>query len=444
MKKFPNAIVIILSVILFAWILTFIIPQGSYERTVDETTELTTVVSDSYKQQESPHLSTFDLLLAIPKGIVGRADLVVLILILGGCFYLIEKTGALQQGLNQLIVILAGKESLALVIISMLFITGGFTIALQEEIIAMTPILLLFGRSIGYNAKTIVAASLGSAIVGASFSPFNPFGVVIAQKEAGLELLSGYEFRLVVLVIASMVWILYVLRYSSKNRIEKSIKEEVTESLTFRNKLILIFLAITFSVVTYGLIALSWGFNEMSACFFVLGLVSGLIAGFSFNKTTEVYIDGFKEMVFAALIIGLANGVSVILKEGMIIDTIVYGLFGPLQHLPPALSAVLMMVSHSILHFPMPSTSGHAILTMPILTPLADLIGLSRQICVLAYQYGAIMMDLIVPTNGATMAVIALAGINYKNWLKFIVKPVLIMMGIGALAILIAVQIGYS
>ena len=444
MKKFPNAIVIILSVILFAWILTFIIPQGSYERTVDETTELTTVVSDSYKQQESPHLSTFDLLLAIPKGIVGRADLVVLILILGGCFYLIEKTGALQQGLNQLIVILAGKESLALVIISMLFITAGFTIALQEEIIAMTPILLLFGRSIGYNAKTIVAASLGSAIVGASFSPFNPFGVVIAQKEAGLELLSGYEFRLVVLVIASMVWILYVLRYSSKNRIEKSIKEEVTESLTFRNKLILIFLAITFSVVTYGLIALSWGFNEMSACFFVLGLVSGLIAGFSFNKTTEVYIDGFKEMVFAALIIGLANGVSVILKEGMIIDTIVYGLFGPLQHLPPALSAVLMMVSHSILHFPMPSTSGHAILTMPILTPLADLIGLSRQICVLAYQYGAIMMDLIVPTNGATMAVIALAGINYKNWLKFIVKPVLIMMGIGALAILIAVQIGYS
>ncbi|QJP34684.1 YfcC family protein [Nonlabens sp. Ci31] len=444
MKKFPNAIVIILSVILFAWILTFIIPQGSYERTLNETTELTTVVSDSYKQQESPHLSTFDLLLAIPKGIVGRADLVVLILILGGCFYLIEKTGALQQGLNQLIVILAGKESLALVIISMLFITAGFTIALQEEIIAMTPILLLFGRSIGYNAKTIVAASLGSAIVGASFSPFNPFGVVIAQKEAGLELLSGYEFRLVVLVIASMVWILYVLRYSSKNRIEKSIKEEVTESLTFRNKLILIFLAITFSVVTYGLIALSWGFNEMSACFFVLGLVSGLIAGFSFNKTTEVYIDGFKEMVFAALIIGLANGVSVILKEGMIIDTIVYGLFGPLQHLPPALSAVLMMVSHSILHFPMPSTSGHAILTMPILTPLADLIGLSRQICVLAYQYGAIMMDLIVPTNGATMAVIALAGINYKNWLKFIVKPVLIMMGIGALAILIAVQIGYS
>lgn len=444
MKKFPNAIVIILLVILVAWLLTFVIPQGSYERVFDETTEITTVVPNSYQQQTSPHLSTFDLILAIPRGIVGRADLVVLILIIGGCFYLIEKTGALNQGLNQLIKILLGKETLALVIIAVLFITAGFTIALQEEIIALTPILLLFGRSIGYNANTIVSASFGSAIVGASFSPFNPFGVVIAQKEAGVELLSGYEYRLVVLAIASIVWILYLLHYSRKNRIEKSTLNIETERFSFRNKLILTLLALTFAGVTYGLIALDWGFNEMSACFFVLGLACGSIAGFSINKTTEVYIDGFKEMVFAALIIGLANAVSVILKDGMVIDSIIYGLFGPLEHLPAALSAVLMMVSHAVIHFPMPSTSGHAILTMPILSPLADLIGLSRQVCVLAYQYGAIMMDLIVPTNGATMAVIALAGINYKNWLKFIVKPVLLMLGIGAVAILIAIQIGYN
>lgn len=443
MKKFPNAIVIILLVILVAWLLTFIIPQGSYERIFDEATDTTIVVPDSYHVQEASPLSVFDLLLAIPRGIAGRAELVVLILLLGGCFYLIEKTGALNQGLNQLIKILAGKESLALVIITLLFITAGFTIALQEELIAMTPILLLFGRSIGYNAKTMVAASLGGAVVGASFSPFNPFGVIIAQKEAGVVLLSGYEFRLVVLSIAAIVWVLYVLHYSRKNRIEKSDLNVETETFSIRNKMILSLLALTFAIVTYGLIALGWGFNEMSACFFVLGLVCGTIAGFSFNKTTEVYIDGFKEMVFAALIIGLANGVSVILKDGMVIDSIVYGLFGPLEQLPATASAVLMMGSHAIIHFPMPSTSGHAILTMPILSPLADLIGLSRQVCVLAYQYSAIMMDLIVPTNGATMAVIALAGINYKNWLQFIVKPVLIMLAIGAVAIVVAVQIGY-
>lgn len=444
MKKFPNAIVIILSVILFAWILTFIIPQGSYQRAFDETEERTTVVSDSYQQKDSPNLSIFDLFLAIPKGIIGRADLMVLILILGGCFYLIEKTGALNQGLNQLIALLSGKESLALVIISILFITGGFTIALQEEIIAMTPILLLFGRSIGYTASTIVSASFGSAILGAAFSPFNPFGVVIAQKEAGVELLSGYEFRLVVLVIVSVVWILYLLRYANNHRIEKSKQSLVVEKLTFRNKLILIFLAITFSGVTYGLIGLGWGFNEMSACFFALGLICGLLANFGFNKTIEVYVDGFKEMIFASMICGLANSISIILKDGMIIDTIVYGLFGPLKSLPPTMSAVLMMFSHSILHFPVPSTSGHAILTIPILTPLSDLIGLSRQVCVLAYQYGAILMDLIVPTNGATMAVIAIAGIKYNDWIKVIIKPTLLMLGIAALAIIMAVQIGYN
>jgi uncharacterized ion transporter superfamily protein YfcC len=444
MKKFPNAFVIILSVILFAWILTFIVPKGNYQRELDTTTERTTVVPNSYEQKEAPHLSAFDILLAIPKGIAGRADLIVLILLLGGCFYLIEKTGALNQGLSQLIVFLKGKESLALVIITVLFITAGFTIALQEEIIAMTPILLLFGRSLGYSTEITIYASYGSAVVGAAFSPFNPFGVIIAQKEAELELLSGSEFRLIILCIAALIWTIYIVRYARNHRVEKSNEALVSEKLTVRNQIILILLVLTLGVVTYGLIALSWGFNEMSACFFALGLLCGLIANFGINKTTEVYVDGFKEMIFACIIIGLANSISVILSEGLIIDTIVYGLFGPLKNVPASISAVLMMVSHTILHFPIPSYSGQAILTMPILTPLADLIGLSRQVCVLAYQYGAIMMDVIVPTNGALMAVIALGGIKYNNWIKFIIKPTLLMLAIAAFAILIAVQTGYN
>jgi uncharacterized ion transporter superfamily protein YfcC len=444
MKKFPNAFVIILSTILFAWILTFIIPKGSYQRAFDTVTERTAVVPNSYEQKDAPNLSVFDLLLTIPKGITGRADLIVLILLLGGCFYLIEKTGALNQGLNQLIVLLKGKESLALVIITVLFLTVGFTIALQEEIIAMIPILLLFGRSLGYSTATTIYSSYGSAVVGAAFSPFNPFGVIIAQKEAQVELLSGSGFRLIVLCIAALIWTIYIVRYARNHRVEKSIETLVIEKLTIRNRIILILLVLTLGVVTYGLIALSWGFNEMSACFFGLGILCGLIANFGINKTTEIYVDGFKEMIFACIIIGLANSISVILSEGVIIDTIVYGLFGPLKKVPSSLSAVLMMVSHTILHFPIPSYSGQAILTMPILTPLADLIGLSRQVCVLAYQYGAILMDVIVPTNGALMAVIALGGIKYNNWIKFIIKPTLLMLVIAAIAILIAVQIGYN
>ncbi|SDC88294.1 Uncharacterized membrane protein YfcC, ion transporter superfamily [Algoriphagus faecimaris] len=444
MNKFPNAFVIILSVILFAWILTFIIPKGNYQRELDTVNNRTTVVANSYEQIEAPHLSAFNALLAIPKGIAGRADLIVLVLLLGGCFYLIEKTGALNQGLNQLITLLKGKEVFALTIILLLFLTAGFTIGLQEEIIAMTPVLLLFGRTLGYNASTIVTASYGSAVVGAAFSPFNPFGVLMAQKEAELELLSGLEYRLVFLLIAVIVWTFYILRIASKNRIEKAKLELDIEELTARNKIILTLLALTFGGVTYGLIVLGWGFIEMSACFFGLGLVCGIIAGFGFNKTTEIYVEGFKEMVFACIVIGLANSISIIMSEGFIVDTIVFGLFSPLKNVPPSISGVLMTVSQAILHFPIPSYSGQAILTMPILTPLADLIGLSRQVCILAYQYGAIMMDMIVPTNGALMAVLALAGIKYNHWIKFIIKPALLILGVAAIAILIAVQIGYE
>ena len=444
MKRFPNAFVIILSAILFAWILTFIIPQGNYEREINVENNRTIVVPNSYEQLEAPSLSAFEALLAIPKGIAGRADLIVLILLLGGCFYVIEKTGALNQGLNQLIAILKGKEVFALIIINLLFLTAGFTIALQEEIIAMTPMLLLFGRTLGYNTPTIISASYGSAVVGAAFSPFNPFGVLIAQKEAEVELLSGTEFRLIFLLIVCIVWTFYIVRYANKHRIEKSIIEFEVSKLTVRSKTILSLLVLTFGVVTYGLIALGWGFNEMSACFFALGLLSGFIANFGFNKTTEIYVEGFKEMIFACIIIGLANSISIILSEGIIVDTIVYGLFSPLENVPTSISAVLMMLSHSILHFPIPSYSGQAILTMPILTPLADLMGLSRQVCVLAYQYGSIMMDVIVPTNGALMAVLALGGIKYNNWIKFIIKPTLIIFIIAAIAILIAVQIGYE
>lgn len=444
MKKFPNAFVIILFVILFAWVLTYVIPKGNYLRELDRTTERTLVVPNSFEYQDKTHLSPFDMLLAIPKGIAGRADLIVLVLLLGGSFYIIEKTGALNQGLGQLIKLLNGKEFFALTALCILFFTAGSTIALQEELIALTPVLLLFGRNLGYSPSTILGASYGSAVVGASFSPFNPFGVLIAQKEAEVELLSGLEFRLLFLFLAGLIWTIYIIQHARKNTVEKSRSELSVSALTLRSKIILTLLALTFGVVSYGLIALDWGFREMSACFFALGLLSGLAANFSFNKTTELYVEGFKEMIFACAIIGLANSVSVVLSEGSVIDTIVYGLFSPLKNIAPSVSAVLMMVAHTILHFPVPSYSGQAILTMPILTPLSDLIGLSRQVCVLAYQYGTIMMDVIVPTNGALMAVIALGGITYNNWVKFIIKPTLMILVLAAIAIFIAVQVGLA
>ena len=444
MKKFPNAFVIILSVIILSWILTYLIPQGAYQRVTDPESGLTEVVTNSYQQINADNLSAFDLLLAIPKGISGRADIIVLILLLGGCFYIIEKTGALNQGLSKLVKLLEGKELLALIIVSALFTTAGATIGMQEELIAMTPILLLFGRSLGYNTFTTIYVSYGSTVLGSSFSPSNPFAVLIAQKEAGLSLLSGGELRLLVLCMAFVIWVLYLVNYAKKNRVEKVAMSSTNESVSFRNKIILVLLCLTFVIVTYGLLELEWGFNELSASFFALGIISGLIGKLGINGTGESYIAGFKEMVFAAMIIGLANSISLVLKDGMILDSIVYGLFGPLKELSPSISGVLMMVSHTILHFPIPSYSGQAVMTMPVLIPLSDLIGMSRQTCVLAYQYGAVMADMIVPTNGALMAVITISGIPYNKWLKFAIRPTLLMLLVGAIAIVVAVAIGYK
>ncbi|MDA0196593.1 MAG: hypothetical protein O2887_13955 [Bacteroidetes bacterium] len=213
--------------------------------------------------------------------------------------------------------------------------------------------------------------------------------------------------------------------------------------MSWRSKAIIAMTLVTFGFMVFGMLNLDWGINEISVEFFVLGVASGIVGKLGLNGTARAFSAGFKDMVFAAVIVGLARGISSVLNEGQILDTIIYALFTPLQYLPSGLSAIGMMTAHAILHLPIPSTSGQAVLTMPILAPLSDLIGLSRQVCVLAYQYGGIIMDIIVPTNGALMAILLIVKIPYDEWFRFIYKKVLVMMGLGAIAIVIAIAIGY-
>jgi uncharacterized ion transporter superfamily protein YfcC len=189
----------------------------------------------------------------------------------------------------------------------------------------------------------------------------------------------------------------------------------------------------------YGLTNWNWDYNEMSAIFFAMGLLVGIIGNLGINGTAKAYAEGFAELIFAGIIVGLARSIYMVLQEGQIIDTIIYGLFQPLENLPLGLSAFGMMISQAILHIPVPSTSGQAVLTMPLLTPLADLIGMSRQIVVLAYQYGAGIMDLVTPSNGALMAILAAAGISYKEWISFAWKPILAIFLVAAVSVVAGV-----
>ena len=214
--------------------------------------------------------------------------------------------------------------------------------------------------------------------------------MVIAQEAAELPFLSGSGFRLVALFLAFTLWMTIIIRYGNRHRVEKVSQEEgEVTGMSARSGIIMALVGLAFLLLIYGMLKLDWGFNEITAEFFVLGVLCGLIGKLGINGTSESFIEGVREMSFAALIMGLANSISIVLTEGQIIDSIIYGLFLPMQYLPAGLSAISMMISQAILHFPVPSYSGQAILTMPVLAPLSDLLGLSRQVCVLAYQYGS-------------------------------------------------------
>jgi uncharacterized ion transporter superfamily protein YfcC len=191
-----------------------------------------------------------------------------------------------------------------------------------------------------------------------------------------------------------------------------------------------------------GVLKYHWDFDQLSAVFFLMGALAGLLGGLRLNGTAEGFAEGFRSMAFAALLIGFARGIYVVLEEGHVVDTIVHGLFTPIADLPVTLSALAMMAAHTLIHVPVPSTSGHAVLTMPLLVPLSDLIGLSRQVTVLAYQYGAGLCELITPTNGALMAMLAACGVRFDDWIRFAGPLFAVLLGLAAVAIGTGVMAG--
>jgi len=209
-----------------------------------------------------------------------------------------------------------------------------------------------------------------------------------------------------------------------------------------RQGIVLAVVLLTFVVFVYGVMVLGWDFDQMSALFFLMGILAGVIGGLRLDGTATAFVEGLGSMAFAGFVIGFARAIYVVLGEGHVIDTIVRGLFTPIAHLPVALSAVGMMAVHMVVHVPVPSVSGQAVLTMPILVPLSDLLGLSRQVTVLAYQYGAGLCELLTPTNGALMAIIAAAGVRYEEWLRFLLPLYAALAGLGVVALGVAIVVG--
>jgi uncharacterized ion transporter superfamily protein YfcC len=313
-----------------------------------------------------------------------------------------------------------------------------------EEFVALTPVLVVLARGVGFDGLTAVSMGLGAAGIGSTFSPMNPFGVGIAQRFAELPLLSGWEFRLAVLVPAVALWAWATIRHARRTQTAPD-ATVATAANTFsrRHGIVLVATVAAFATFIYGIIQWGWGFNEMSAVFLALGIAAGLIGGLSVTGTFTAFSEGLASMSFAAVLIGVARGVFVVLDEGKIVDTIVNAMFTPLAQLPATLYAMGITVVQTIIALPVPSSSGRVTLTMPILVPLSDLLGVSRQVTVTATQFGPGIVNQILPTDGALMAVLAVAGVRFEHWLKFCLPicTILFVYGLAAVALAAALNL---
>lgn len=444
--RLPHPIILLLGCLFAAAVLSHVLPAGQYDRRDDPVTGRSIVVPGTYHNVPPQPVGVFQMLVAVPKGLVDAASVVFLVFLVGGAFAVVEQTGALADAMAWLASRLARRETLVIPIATLAFALGGITENMQEEIIAFVPILLLLTRRLGFDPLTAAAVSLGGAGVGSAFSPINPFQVGIAQKLAQLPPLSGGVFRTVFLLAALGIWIWGTVRYARGNRIaaEEVTVPEAKAATGVRSAVILALVLAAFVMLVVGILRLGWGFDELSAVFFTMGLAAGLVAGLGWSGTAEAFVTGFRSLAGAAMLVGFARAIYVALDEGKILDTIVHGLFTPLAHLPVAASAIGMMLAHTLIHIPVPSVSGHAVLTIPILVPLSDLLGLSRQVTVLAYQYGAGLSEVLTPTNGAMMAILTAAGVPFSKWLRFVIPLWAALFGLGVLAVVVGIALGLT
>ena len=445
--KLPHPVVLLIAGVAICAALTWILPAGEYERRDDPATGRRVVVAGTYHRVEPAPVGLFAAVVAIPRGFVEAADVVGVVLFVGAAWVVVDRIGTLGRLITTLVAAFGNRGLIAIPIISLFFASMGALENMQEEIIPLVPALLLLGRGLGVDAVAVVAMSTGAAAIGSAFGPTNPFQAGIAMKLAQLPPMSAAPLRWTTFAAASALWVAWTMWYATRNRDRESglgirdseISGAIASAQT-RDYLILAIAIAPIAAYVYGSVALGWGFNELSGGFLIAGVVAGLLGGLGVAGTTAAYLEGMQAMLPAAMLIGVARSLSLVLTDGRVTDTILDGLAAPLSRAPAAFASLLMIPFHSIVHVAVPSVSGQAVLTMPILVPLSDLLGISRQVTVLAYQTGAGLTELLTPTNGGLMAVLLAAGVPFGRWINFAAFGVLLALVVGVAAIVVALS----
>ena len=445
----------LLFIIVVASLLTYLIPAGEYAR--EKKDGQTLVISGSYQEVSQHGVSFFDIFRAIPEGLLSGGEIVFYIFLVGGAFGIVHKTGAFENGVNKAMSTLGSYKVLMIPLTMTIFSILGFSIGLAEETIIFVPIGIIIARTLGYDALTGAAMVILGAASGFIGGMLNPFTVGVAQSVAELPLFSGWGLRSIIYIFILLAAITTVMIYARKVKqdMSKSIVYELeqaegqstatmdTPRFTKRQKVGLLLIVAAIILNVFGIFNYGWSFNEMSANFLLAGLLAGVIGGLGINGTFEAMIEGMKDILFGAMIVGFAKGIIVILEDGQVIDTIVHGMTTLLTDVPSSAVIIAMFILQFFLNFFIPSGSGQALTTMPLMVPISDLLHINRQITVLAFQYGDSISNVLFPTSAILMGALAVGKISYTQWLKFAWKLILVWVIICCIGMSIALMIGY-
>lgn len=429
MRKVPHTYVIIAILIVLCAVLTWILPGGQYVTADDGTL--------SYEQTDAVP-QTWQVFSAVYHGFVKQAGIIVFILVVGGVFWLLNATGAVDAGIRRLIAGIGKKDKIVLVALTILFSLAGAVFGMSEETIPFVGIVVPLVVSMGYDAIMGLLVVYVASNIGFSSAFLNPFTVGVAQGMADLPLFSGMGYRLFCWGFLTILLCVFVVLYARKTRKAPAEVETLSaQPLTARQTWILAVLFLTIVALVVGVTCWGWYMPEITGLFLAMGILCGIIAGFPAGRIADEIVAGAKDILSAALVVGLASGIIVILQDGKVVDSILHAMQSGLDGNGEVASLTAMYFIQAVINVLIPSATAKAAITIPIMAPFSDLVGVSRQAMVLAFQFGDGFTNMITPTSGVLMAALAMARVPYEKWVRWIWKMVVVLLVLGLVLLLL-------
>ena len=458
--KMPHIYVILFVFGIVAAAATYLIPAGEFDR-VELENGRAAVDPESFTYLESSPTGITEFITAIPRGLVDAGEVVFFTLIIGGMFMVLRESGIIEIAVDKMARKFSKKSILVIPVLITVFASIATLIGTAELSLVYIPVIIPLIIALGYDSMTAAAVARCGTVIGYTVGVLNPVNTGLAQTISEIPTFSGLGFRLVLFFIVLAVTILFVMRYARKvqknpeaslvyeedaqKRSEyTSIGDQEPLKATGRQIAGALMVLVFFGILIFGVIQLDWFMIEMAGLFIIMGITVGLVSGLNLTRISEAFTKGFREVLMGAIIVGLARSIAVILEDGQVMDTIVNGLGSMVGELPPVLAAAGMYFVQLIINFVIPSGSGQALVTMPIMAPLADMVNVTRQTAVLAFQLGDGFAHVLYPTSGYFMAALALAGVEWHKWIKFFFPLFLIFMFISLGALTIAQITGWS